>query len=114
MNHNSRMKQLRFFYEDAKDNDWKLLDAGKRVQIIKNCPFEGSKLEFGTEVIFSKNKTIAALIGASPGASVSANAMSNVLIGMFGKETHKELRKIINSFESHSKPSTRTTNRLDD
>ena len=100
MNHASRMKQLRFFYEDAKDNDWKILDAGKRVQIIKNCPFEGSKLEFGTEVIFSKNKTIAALIGASPGASVSANAMSNVLIGMFGKETHKELKKIISSFES--------------
>jgi len=100
MNHASRMKQLRFFYEDAKDIDWKLLDAGKRVQIIKNCPFEGSKLQFGTEVIFSKNKTIAALIGASPGASVSANAMSNVLIGMFGKETHKELKKIISSFES--------------
>ena len=100
MNHASRMKQLRFFYEDAKDSDWKLLDAGKRVQIIKNCPFEGSKLEFGTEVIFSKNKTIAALIGASPGASVSANAMSNVLIGMFGKETHKELKKIIGSFGS--------------
>ena len=100
MSHNSRMRQLRFFYEDAKNSDWKLLDAGKRVQIIKNCPFEGSKLEFGTEVIFSKNKTIAALIGASPGASVSANAMSNVLIGMFGKNTHKELKKIINSFES--------------
>ena len=100
MNHTSRMKQLRFFYEDAKDSDWKLLDAGKRVQIIKNCPFEGSKLEFGTEVIFSKNKTIAALIGASPGASVSANAMGNVLIGMFGKETHKDLKKIISSFES--------------
>jgi malate dehydrogenase (quinone) len=51
-------------------------------------------------VIFSKNKTIAALIGASPGASVSANAMGNVLIGMFGKETHKDLKKIISSFES--------------
>jgi malate dehydrogenase (quinone) len=100
MNHASRMKQLRFFYEDAKDSDWKLLDAGKRVQIIKNCPFEGSKLEFGTEVIFSKNKTIAALIGASPGASVSANAMGNVLIGMFGKEIHKDLKKIISSFGS--------------
>jgi len=100
MSHNSRMRQLRFFYEDAKNSDWKLLDAGKRVQIIKNCPFEGSKLEFGTEVIFSKNKTIAALIGASPGASVSANAMSHVLIGMFGKETHKDLKKIISSFES--------------
>ena len=99
MNHASRMKQLRFFYEDAKDSDWKLLDAGKRVQIIKNCPFEGSKLEFGTEVIFSKNKTIAALIGASPGASISANAMSSVLLGMFGKKSNKKLKKIITTFE---------------
>ena len=101
MSHASRMKQLSFFYADAKESDWKLLDAGKRVQIIKNCPFEGSKLEFGTEVIFSKNKNLAALIGASPGASVSANAMSNVLIGMFGKNAHKDLKKIINSFESN-------------
>ncbi len=100
MNHAARMKQLKFFYEDAIDSDWKLLNAGKRVQIIKYCPFEGSKLEFGTEVIFSKNKTVAALIGASPGASVSANAMSNVLIGMFGKEAQKKLKKIISSFES--------------
>ena len=106
MNHASRMKQLRFFYEGAKDNDWKPLDAGKRVQIIKNCPFEGSKLEFGTEVIFSKNKTIAALIGASPGASVSANAMSNVLIGLFGDYSRREIKKIITTFEVNlnSKP----------
>jgi len=109
MTHESRMKQLRFFYNDAKSSDWKILDAGKRVQIIKNCPFEGSKLEFGTEVIFSNNNKLAALIGASPGASVSANAMCNVMVGMFGDDARKKLRKIITSFEANLNKSNKKT-----
>ena len=112
MNHASRMKQLRYFYEDAKDSDWKLLDAGKRVQIIKNCPFEGSKLEFGTEIIFSQNKRICALIGASPGASISANAMSKVFIGMFGKNKYVNLKKIISSYGSNLNSSSMKTKKF--
>ena len=98
MNHASRIKELQKFYPEANLRDWKLLTAGQRVQIIKNCPFEGSKLEFGTEIIYSKNKKLAALIGASPGASVAVASMLDVFVNFFGSE-EKKIRDIIPSYK---------------
>ena len=98
MNHASRIKELQKFYPEANLRDWKLLTAGQRVQIIKNCPFEGSKLEFGTEVIYSKNRKLAALIGASPGASVAVASMLDVFVNFFGNE-EKKIRNLIPSYK---------------
>jgi malate dehydrogenase (quinone) len=77
--HASRMQTLRKFFPQAIDSDWQLQDAGKRVQIIKTCDSKGGKLEFGTEIVCSADGSIAALLGASPGASVSVQAMINVI-----------------------------------
>lgn len=77
--HASRMQALRKFYPQAIDSDWQLQDAGKRVQIIKTCDSKGGKLEFGTEIVSSADGSIATLLGASPGASVSVQAMINVI-----------------------------------
>lgn len=77
--HTSRMKSLRKFYPQAVDSDWQLQDAGKRVQIIKKCDSKIGKLEFGTEIVSSADGSIAALLGASPGASVSVQAMINII-----------------------------------
>jgi malate dehydrogenase (quinone) len=77
--HASRMESLRKFYPQAVDSDWQLQDAGKRVQIIKQCDAKGGKLEFGTEIVSAADGSIAALLGASPGASVSVQAMINVI-----------------------------------
>ena len=75
-----RMEMLREFYPEAKDEDWKVVVAGQRVQIIKEDKVNGGgKLQFGTEVIVSKDKSIAALLGASPGASTSYSVMKNVM-----------------------------------
>ncbi|MBJ6368342.1 malate dehydrogenase (quinone) [Snuella sedimenti] len=74
-----RMEMLREFYPEANDDDWKMVVAGQRVQIIKRNKKGFGKLEFGTEIIVSKDKTIAALLGASPGASTSYSVMKNVL-----------------------------------
>ncbi|WP_139957136.1 malate dehydrogenase (quinone) [Flavicella sediminum] len=74
-----RMDMLREFYPDAQDDDWKLVVAGQRVQIIKKDKKGFGKLEFGTEIIVSKDKTIAALLGASPGASTSYSVMQKVI-----------------------------------
>ncbi|HQS38253.1 MAG TPA: malate:quinone oxidoreductase, partial [Methylotenera sp.] len=60
--------------------------AGKRVQIIKECDNKGGKLEFGTEIVSSADGTIAALLGASPGASVSVQAMINVIERCFSNQ----------------------------
>jgi malate dehydrogenase (quinone) len=72
--HTERMRALRHFYPEAKEHDWVLADAGQRVQIIKN-----GKLEFGTEIVTAADGTLAALLGASPGASTSVPAMLQVL-----------------------------------
>ncbi|WP_020559704.1 malate dehydrogenase (quinone) [Thiofilum flexile] len=75
----SRMVALRAYYPKAQDDDWSLAIAGQRVQIIKKDPKTGGKLEFGTEVVAAKDGSLAALLGASPGASVAVTAMLEVI-----------------------------------
>jgi malate dehydrogenase (quinone) len=77
--HHQRMESLRNFMPTAKDEDWTLAHAGQRVQIIKPCEKQGGKLEFGTEIVSAADGSLAALLGASPGASTSAAAMLSVI-----------------------------------
>ncbi|MBF7730399.1 malate dehydrogenase (quinone) [Pseudomonas sp. N040] len=79
----SRLDALRKFYPQARDADWRLETAGQRVQIIKKDEKTGGKLEFGTEIVASADGSIAALLGASPGASVSVSAMLDLLYRCF-------------------------------
>lgn len=82
----SRIDSLRDFFPDAQAEDWELASAGQRVQIIKkNAQGEG-KLEFGTEVVTASDGTLAALLGASPGASTAVSAMVQVLEKCFGEQ----------------------------
>jgi malate dehydrogenase (quinone) len=67
----SRMAALRFFYPQARTADWRLVEAGIRVQTIKKA--DRGAVYFGTEVFTSQDKSLAALLGASPGASVAVN-----------------------------------------
>lgn len=72
----SRMKELYHFYPDAKEEDWEVIDAGIRVQAIKQEPGEEPGIvHYGTEVLTSEDQSISALLGASPGASVSVQVM---------------------------------------
>jgi malate dehydrogenase (quinone) len=77
--HKERVASLQEFYADAKLKDWELASAGLRVQIIKGCDVNGGRLEFGTEIVTSKDGTLASLLGASPGASTSVQAMIEVI-----------------------------------
>lgn len=77
--HKDRVESLRNFFPDAQEKNWRLQAAGQRVQIIKKTPDGGGKLEFGTEIVAAKDGTLAALLGASPGASTAVHAMINVL-----------------------------------
>ncbi len=77
--HSDRVASLRNFFPDAREEDWELKMAGQRVQIIKQVEGGGGKLEFGTEIVAAQDGTLAALLGASPGASTAANAMLDVL-----------------------------------
>jgi malate dehydrogenase (quinone) len=84
--HAQRMQALREFLPQAKPEDWQLASAGQRVQIIKKCNEKMGKLEFGTELVTSKDGSLAALLGASPGASVSVQAMIDVLERCFSTQ----------------------------
>ncbi len=62
-----RFEALKEYYPQAKKEDWRLWQAGQRVQIIKRDAEKGGVLRLGTEVVSDQQGTIAALLGASPG-----------------------------------------------
>ena len=78
--------------------DWKVMDAGQRVQIIKD-----GDLQMGTEILVSEDKTYGTLLGASPGASVSPEVMlravEQMLPSVFSKEHASE--KLKEMFPEH-------------
>ncbi|RYY30750.1 MAG: malate dehydrogenase (quinone) [Chitinophagaceae bacterium] len=74
-----RMAALRQFVPQADAKDWELEIAGQRVQVIKKDEEHGGILEFGTEVVSSADGTLAALLGASPGASTAVSIMIDLL-----------------------------------
>ena len=76
---NTRLNELRNFYPEAKAEDWKLIDAGIRVQAIKKEDGDAGIVHFGTEVVTTEDKTVSALLGASPGASVCVNIVLEVV-----------------------------------
>ena len=102
--HYSRMQALREYYPEADDTDWAFATAGQRVQIIKKDPENGGgKLEFGTEVIHTKDGTLAALLGASPGASILVPVILEIIERCFGEQLATEqwqqkIRSIIPSY----------------
>lgn len=88
-----KMNALKEFYPLANEKDWKLASAGKRVQIIKPYKKIGGKLEFGTEVVWSDDSSLAALLGASPGASTSVFSMLNVIEKSFKGRINSKIWK---------------------
>lgn len=78
-----RMSVLKQFYPEAQNADWKLQEAGQRVQVIQNDPENGPTLQFGTEIVTSADGTISALLGASPGASTAVSIMLRLLYQCF-------------------------------
>tara|TARA_Y100001968_G_scaffold292816_2_gene298331 strand:- start:21435 stop:22937 length:1503 start_codon:yes stop_codon:yes gene_type:complete len=74
----ARLRQLKDFIPNASEIDWQLSTAGQRVQIIKRTK-KGGVLKMGTEVVTSSDGSLAALLGASPGASTAVTIMLDVL-----------------------------------
>lgn len=73
----ARLRALRGFYPEARSDDWRLVDAGIRVQALKKA--DAGRLYFGTEVVTAPDGTLAALLGASPGASVATHIALQVI-----------------------------------
>ena len=100
----SRAKKLQAlwdFYPSADPDDWYEQTAGQRVQVIKPDAKKGGVLQFGTEVIASKDGSMSGLLGASPGASTAAPIMINVLERCFPDKAEQwglKLKEIVPSY----------------
>ncbi|MEB3241116.1 MAG: malate:quinone oxidoreductase [Synechococcus sp.] len=84
-----RLAALKVFLPTARAEDWSLSVAGQRVQIIKRTK-EGGKLQMGTEVVAASDGSLAALLGASPGASTAVTIMLEVLERCFPQQLVSE------------------------
>jgi malate dehydrogenase (quinone) len=94
---------LRQFFPKAARRDWREAVAGQRVQIIKPDRQRGGVLEFGTELVAAEDKSLVALLGASPGASTAAFIALGVLEKCFAGELEEsgwlpKLKEIIPTY----------------
>ncbi|MCU5773804.1 malate dehydrogenase (quinone) [Erwiniaceae bacterium BAC15a-03b] len=98
-----RHAALQEYFPEAKQEDWHLVIAGQRVQIIQKDAEKGGVLRLGTEVVTSQDGTISALLGASPGASTAAPIMLELMKKVFKQqiatpEWQAKLKEIIPSY----------------
>ena len=98
-----RLKALREYLPTARIEDWELETAGQRVQVIKKDEKHGGILEFGTEVVTAADGSIAALLGASPGASTAVSIMITLMERCFPEymnkpEWQQKLKEMIPSY----------------
>jgi malate dehydrogenase (quinone) len=98
-----RFAALREFFPNAQEKDWRVEVAGQRVQIIKKDPTHGGILEFGTELVSAADRSIVAMLGASPGASTAVWIMVHVLELCFAEKLKAggwsaKLKEIIPSY----------------
>jgi len=98
-----RLAALREYYPEARPDDWQLAVAGQRVQVIKKDKQQGGVLEFGTEVVAAADGSVAALLGASPGASTAVSIMLSLVQRCFPEQAasadwQATLRRLVPSF----------------
>jgi malate dehydrogenase (quinone) len=97
-----KFASLRSFVPLAEPKDWTYYEAGQRAQVIK--PVQGGGvLQFGTEVISSKDGSISGLLGASPGASVSVSVMLEVMQRMYGPDYNSFEPRLAEMIPSYGK-----------
>ncbi|QCT02921.1 malate/quinone oxidoreductase [Paenibacillus algicola] len=101
LSNEKRMEELREFIPNAKSEDWEMVVAGQRVQVIKDTPTGRGTLQFGTEVVSASDGSVAALLGASPGASTAVHVMLEVLQKCFPQHMQKwepKIREMVPSY----------------
>lgn len=98
----AKVHTMQEYFPEAHGEDWELITAGQRVQIMKKDRKQGGILQFGTEVITSSDGSIGALLGASPGASTAVPIMLQLLQRCFPREFklqwHDKIKEMIPTF----------------
>ncbi|MEQ9771115.1 malate dehydrogenase (quinone) [Pectobacterium jejuense] len=117
MDDDDRFAALQEYFPNAKKEDWRLAIAGQRVQVIKKDDDKGGVLKLGTEIVSSQDGSIAALLGASPGASTAAPIMLSLLEKVFKDkvatpEWQGKLKEIIPSYGQKLDGNIEMTNKI--
>lgn len=104
LSNEKRVEELREFIPTAKVEDWDVVVAGQRVQVIKDTEAGGKgTLQFGTEIVSAADGSIAALLGASPGASTAVHAMLQIFDKCFPEHKQEWEPKIKEMIPSYGK-----------
>lgn len=109
-----RIEELREFVPTAKSEDWEIVVAGQRVQVIKDTANGKGTLQFGTEVVTAADGSIAALLGASPGASTAVSVMLEVLNKCFNNQMNEFESKIKEMIPSYGVSLLENPNLIDE
>jgi len=99
----ARFKSLLEFFPNAKPSDWRLEVAGQRVQVIVPDKKRTGSLQFGTEVITTSDGTLAAVLGASPGASTSVSIMLGIMTRAFAPNMPAWMTKLTEMIPSYGR-----------
>lgn len=90
-----RFAQLQRFYPEVDPAQWQLVLAGQRAQLVTPEPRRIGVLRAGTELVVSADRSIAGLLGASPGASTAAAIMLELLQRSFPERWSGPWRPIL-------------------
>ncbi|MGO1545310.1 MAG: malate dehydrogenase (quinone) [Gulosibacter sp.] len=89
-----KFEDLADFMPEANKEDWRLITAGQRVQVMKKGPDGKAVLQMGTEVVSKADGTIAGLLGASPGASIAPDVLIKLALRCFPEKSAEWEEKI--------------------
>lgn len=104
LSNEKRVEELREFIPTAKLEDWDVVVAGQRVQVIKDTDKGKGTLQFGTEIVTAADGSVAALLGASPGASTAVHAMLEIFEKCFPEQIKDWEPKIKEMVPSYGEP----------
>lgn len=90
-----KFAQLCRFYPKARFNEWTLVPAGQRAQLVKPDPQRIGVLQQGTELVVGADGSIAGLLGASPGASTAVPIMLDLLRSAFPAQWHRRWKEVM-------------------
>ncbi len=99
----ARLESLKEYFPNAQEGQWSLAVAGQRVQVIMPDKKKGGVLQFGTEVVASGDGSLAAILGASPGASTAVAIMLDILERCFANELPGWLPRLTQMIPSYGR-----------
>src|SRR5665811_2567517 len=93
-NDGHKLDQLKRLYPGALRKDWEVIHAGQRAQLVVPDRRRVGKMQlWGTKLTLTGDRSLAGLLGASPGASTAVPIMVDLLQRAFPSEWEQGWRE---------------------